>query len=540
MMQVTHKSEHKSDSLYPYGLSSNPFPSNPTPTIHNARVLGGKRHREARDAILNCINDLYEKSKNDGSMDGFRVVTVVQDIGTGKTHLALHVKQLVKNAVCSYLDLSTISPKTMQGLFSGLLKGFGQDYVDELRHIIIRHIKDHALQGNKYAKKFFRASFFFNNIERLASEVDSGSRHPDTRYLEDIFTDYSSSELHVIRKVINRDLNASEITSLEDMLSILEAVASINMRLLNRLTLLEIDEFDNNPDSMDFVKALINAHARSTILLLITTPAVYDAIRGSNPSLFDRLEKANYKIDLVGSSTFDELVDIALEYIIVDADAEIHKDDLASKIKVVYDEFVEFRNIRSLLNILYHAMESAKRRSERVITEDAIEDAINHAYPGLRVRGSIMNTPIAEFMRIRREYNNLDEDMLRQAVKNLLALLQQEGKVSRVEYDIPINGSGSRMDVSYLDSSMRRCMAVVMVNRDYISIKDLYHEGIDADRIIVLTNIGMSSSNGLSIINLDKRKIVDLIYFNQRYSKKEISEAEIEKALLLARSILLY
>ncbi len=537
MMQVMHST----NSLYPYGLSVNPFPSNPTPTIHNARVLGGKRHREARDAILNCINDLYEKVSKDGSMDDFRVVTVVQDIGTGKTHLALHVKQLVNNAVCSYLDLSTISPKTMQGLFSGLLKGFSQDYIDELRHRIIKHIKDHALQGNKYAKKFFRASFFFNNIERLASEVNSGSRQPDTKYLEDVFTDYSSSELHVIRKVINREINANDITSLEDMLSILDAVASINMRFLNKLTLLEIDEFDNNPDSMDFVKALINAHTRSTVLLLITTPAVYDAIRGSNPSLFDRLEKANYKIDLVGSSTFDELVDIALEYIRVDANADVNEDDLAGKIKVVYDEFVEFRNIRSLLNILYHAMEGAKMRGERVITEDAIEDAINHAYPGLRVRGSIMNTPIAEFMRIRREYNNgLDEGMLKQAVKNLLALLQQEGKVSRVEYDISINGSGSRMDASYLDSNMKRCMTVVMVNRDYMSIKDLYHEGIDADRLIVLTNLGMNSSNGLSIVNLDKRKIVDLIYFNQRYSKKEISEAEIEKALLLARSILLY
>jgi hypothetical protein len=79
-----------------------------------------------------------------------------------------------------------------------------------------------------------------------------------------------------------------------------------------------------------------------------------------------------------------------------------------------------------------------------------------------------------------------------------------------------------------------------MLNKDYVSMKDLYHEGMSVDRLLVLNNSGINSSNGLSIVNLDKRKVVDLIYFNQKYSKKEISDLEIEKALLLARSILLY
>jgi hypothetical protein len=533
------------NSLYPYGLLNNPFPSSPTPTLHNSKILGGKRHREARDAIINCINDLYSKVSKDpsNSIDDFRVITVVQDIGAGKTHLALHIKSIVNNAVCSYLDLSTISPKTLQGLFAGLLKGFAQDYLVELRSKIIKYIKHHALQGNKYARKFFRASFFNNNIEKLAGEVINGSRYPDIRYLSDIFSDYNKYEVSLIRKIINDEFyNVNDITSLEEMLAMLDAIASINMKFLNKLTLLEIDEFDSNTDSMDFVKALINAHTRSTILLLITTPSIYDTIRSSNPSLFDRLEKANYKIDLVGSSTFDEVVDIALEYIRVnvkDLTFSMHEHDLAGKIKVIYDEFVEFRNIRSLLNILYHAMESAKFRNEQVLTEDAIEDAIRHAYPGLRVRGSIMNVPIAEFMRIRREYNANDvESAVKQAVKNLLTLLQENGKVSRVEYDVPINGVSA--DASYFDNNMKRSMVVVMLNKDYVSMKDLYHEGMSVDRLLVLNNSGINSSNGLSIVNLDKRKVVDLIYFNQKYSKKEISDLEIEKALLLARSILLY
>ena len=49
--------------------------------------------------------------------------------------------------------------------------------------------------------------------------------------------------------------------------------------------------------------------------MLITTPSYYSDISHISPSLFDRLEKANYKIDLAGSNSFEEINDIVLEYI---------------------------------------------------------------------------------------------------------------------------------------------------------------------------------------------------------------------------------
>ena len=48
---------------YPYGLKSNPYPSSPTPTEHDARILGGAKHQEAKGAIIECILDLYKKIK---------------------------------------------------------------------------------------------------------------------------------------------------------------------------------------------------------------------------------------------------------------------------------------------------------------------------------------------------------------------------------------------------------------------------------------------------------------------------------------------
>ncbi|MEM4364535.1 MAG: hypothetical protein QXJ44_01330 [Candidatus Nitrosocaldus sp.] len=538
-------------SLYPYGLEQNPFPSSPTPTIHDARVLGGKRHREARDAIVDCIDDLYSKLKaKDGNYDArdFRLVTVVQDIGSGKTHLALHIKSTRKDVICSYVDLSTISPKSMHGLFSSIMKGFDSEYVEHLRSIIVNELKRSAIEGNKHARKFFRPSLFFSNIERLADEVMKGKREPDFRYLNnalaDMGMDIDEYELLVIKKIVEkRFADVSDLSSLEDMLSFLASLARINQRFLSKITMIEIDEFDSNMDSIEFVKAIINAHLPSTIVLLITTPSIYDSIRSISPSLFDRLEKANYKIDLVGSSTFDEIADIALEYIrkdVKDLRFSMQESDITSKIRVVYDEFIEFRNIRSLLNILYHAMEIAARRNDKVLSEEAIEEAIKQAYPGLRVRGSLMNVPIAEYMRIRREHSSIDllEHGVKQAVKNLLALIQEQGKISRVEYDTAINSISA--DAVYMDANMRRVGVMVTLGKDYASMKDLYHEGISVDKLLVINNIGNNSSNGAIFVSIDKYKIADLIYFSQKYSKKEITDIDVEKALLLARSITLY
>ena len=81
---------------------------------------------------------------------------------------------------------------------------------------------------------------------------------------------------------------------------------SLTLLFLNRITVFEIDEFDTDIHSMDILKALINAHVPSALLLLVLTPSVYYEIRNTNVSLFDRLEKANYKIDLAGSNTLDE------------------------------------------------------------------------------------------------------------------------------------------------------------------------------------------------------------------------------------------
>ncbi|HYY40028.1 MAG TPA: hypothetical protein VE692_02145, partial [Nitrososphaera sp.] len=121
--------------MYPYKLDRNPYPTSPTPTLIDAQILGGRRHKKAKTAMLSCISDLCCKanSSTGTAVDkDFRLVTVIQDVGSGKTHLALHTKGLKEvsdSAVVSYTDLSQISPRDMHSLYSAMLAGFTDDYI---------------------------------------------------------------------------------------------------------------------------------------------------------------------------------------------------------------------------------------------------------------------------------------------------------------------------------------------------------------------------------------------------------------------------
>ena len=73
--------------MYPYNLKDNPYPSSPTPTILDVKTLGGPRHNDAKKAVLNAIKDLSNKVSNERGANArdFRLITVIQDIGAGKT-----------------------------------------------------------------------------------------------------------------------------------------------------------------------------------------------------------------------------------------------------------------------------------------------------------------------------------------------------------------------------------------------------------------------------------------------------------------------
>ena len=92
----------------------------------------------------------------------FRLVTMIQDVGSGKTHLALHAKGLKEvsdSAIVWYADLSQISPRSMHSLYGAMLAGFTDEYVVILRKTVIDYLLQRAEQNVPNAKKIFNYSF---------------------------------------------------------------------------------------------------------------------------------------------------------------------------------------------------------------------------------------------------------------------------------------------------------------------------------------------------------------------------------------------
>lgn len=543
--------------MYPYKLDRNPYPSSPTPTLIDARILGGKRHRKAKAALMACISDLASKVIASGSATDkdFRLVTVIQDVGSGKTHLALHTKGLKEvsdNAVVSYVDLSQISPRSMHSLYSAMLAGFTDDYIATLRQVVVKYLQDRAERNIRSARKIFNYGFMDSlkgrTLEDKAAQLLRNELVPNYSAIDQTLSkEFSPVEIAILKLVIEGKFraDAQNVATLEDVIASLAALSSLNLKFLRKLTLFQMDEFDSDKESVEFVKAVINAHLPSTILMLIFTPFSYNEIRRANVSVFDRLEKANYKIDLAGSNTLEEIIDIVLEYIrhhdatkSFTAEAE---RDLAAKVKVIYDEFSDFRNVRSMLNIMYHATENAAKRSIASIDEQAIDDTIKNVYPGLRIRGSVMDVPISDFIKIRRNCNDIQtlETGVRTAVRDLVNYAHEVGAVARPQ---SADGKGNGIDIIFSDPYGTNVAVAVVINRDHAKSFEQISNTLKStgfvDKLVILTNANTTAgTNGSTVVNIDRCKMIDLIYFSNKYKNNEMQQDDSQRALMLAKSI---
>lgn len=542
--------------MYPYKLDRNPYPSSPTPTLIDAKILGGKRHKDAKAALLSCISDLYSKVSAGTATDkDFRLVTVIQDVGSGKTHLALHtrgLKEVSDSAVVSYVDLSQISPRNMHSLYSAMLAGFADEYSAKLRQAVVKHLQEKAERNISSAKKIFNYGFMDSLAGRtLADKATQLLRNeivPNYAAItETLGREFSPVEIAILKLVIEGKFraDAQNVATLEDIIASLAALANLNLKFLHRMTLFQIDEFDADKESVEFVKAVINAHLPAATLMLIFTPSSYEDIRRSNASVFDRLEKANFKIDIAGSNTLEEIMDIVLEYIrhhdATKTFTEEHERELAAKVKVIYDEFSDFRNVRSMLNILYHATENAGRRGIESVDEQAIDDTIKNVYPGLRIRGSVMDVPISDFIKIRRNCNDISmlESGVRIAVKNLVNYAHEVGVVAR-PHSTDTKGNG--IDVMYSDPYGTKVAVAVVINKDHAKSFEQISNTLKStgfvDKLVILTNANTAGgTNGSTLVNIDRCKMIDLIYFSNMYKNNEMQQDDSQRAILLAKSI---
>lgn len=544
--------------MYPYNLTENPFPSAPTPGVSDILLLGGKRHKKSKVTVISCLEDMGKKIHEDHGSKQFRLVTVIHDVGSGKTHLALHLRtcnELSDKAIVSFTDLSQVYPRTINNFYKGMITGFHQHHIGGLRCAILNYLREKSERDNK-AKKIFKYSIW-DKIkatslgDKMQLVLNNKISHDEIALQEVLAEEFSAAEISMIQSIVSNKFafHHPEVNSLEEIIINVCTFAKLSLLFLNRITVFEIDEFDSDKHSMDILKALINAHLPSTLLLLVLTPSVYDEIRNTNVSLFDRLEKANYKINLAGSNTLDEIGDIVLEYMksgLGDkAMSNMEQEDLLAKIKILYDEFPDFRNIRSMINVMYHAVEYAAKNGSQLIDEQSLDEMLTTVYPGLRLRDSIMAVPVSEFMKIARESENVER--IRSSVELAInALLNCANDSGRAVDTALLQKNGNFIDVTYDDFVGKKTAVEISIGEEnrpeFERPANRPSSEHAADNLTIFSNnenIENRQRNS-ACVTIDRHKLVDLIYFNKKYKNNQMEEDDIERALALGRSIKLY
>jgi hypothetical protein len=538
--------------LYPYNLNKNPFPSNPTPTLEDAHILGGKRHQESRNSVLSCIKDLVKQSETSDPSEKFRIITVIQDVGSGKTHLTLNIKisGIKEKAIISYLDMSQIYPKNIPSIYQAMIRGFESEYLYTLKKELLYYLKDRIKSDNKIAKKIFRLGFFESlsgkGIDNKILQILENKLEPNLRYIDNILgdEDFSKNDISIIKTIIENQFENNESVTLMDMINRLSTLSKINLKLFNKISLYQFDEFNNNEETLSFMKAIINAHIPNTILMLILTPSSYLKIASEDSSVYDRLEKANYKIDLAGSNSFEEISDIVLEYInFYNLPTTITNDqrkELFSQIKILYEDF-DFRNLRSILNIMYSAFETASNKKMSIISEQILDETLRKTYPGLKIKGSLVDISISDYIKIKNHIdstNDIKKEIVN-SLRELINYLHRHNIKCKYEYYLPLeeeavniiykDHSGSTSQITMLlNESTLPNMRSTVVNNIGTTVKD-----VNYPKVTTTKNDSLS-------INLDRSKIIDLLYIYDKINRNLHTMADNNKIFLLAKSINLY
>ena len=533
--------------LYPYNLIKNPFPSSPTPHLNDAHILGGRRHKEARNSIFSCIQDVGKNKEVNDTSKNFRIVTVIQDVGSGKTHLTLNIKisEINEKAIISYLDLSQIYPKNIQSIYQSMINGFQANYLYNLKKELLYYIRDKIKSNPKIAKKIFKLGFFESlagkGIDNKILQILENRLEPNLEYIDNLFDNtFSKNDISIIKIVIHNQFEDKESITLIDMLNRLSALSKINLKLFNKVSLYQFDEFDNNVEILSFMKAIINAHIPNTVLMLILTPASYLKIASEDSSVFDRLERANYKIDLAGSNSFEEISNIVLEYIkFYNNNTDIIEEeqtDLLSKIKILYDDF-DFRNIRSILNIMYNAFEIAVDKNVSSINEQVLDETLQKTYPGVRIKGSIMNISISDYIKIK---NHIDStiDIKTEIIRSLKDLINYLHK-SEIKCKYDHISLEEEINIIYKDNIGSTSQIAMLLDQSSLSdLKKTVHNNLEYSLQDFKKYPKISNRNNKnSSINLDHSKIVDLLYMSYKFNHNLYTSDDQNKIVLLAKSI---
>jgi hypothetical protein len=96
------------------------------------------------------------------------------------------------------------------------------------------------------------------------------------------------------------------------------------------------------------------------------------------------------------------------------------------------------------------------------------------------------------------------------------------------------------LDAIYQDNFGSKVGLAIIANElgipDLEQISDISKSAV-VDKLVILTNKKFQTPYNTTVVNIDKSKMVDLIYFNNKYSDRKITEEDSERIELLAKTL---
>jgi len=543
-------------SGYPYGLRVNPFFHAPVPSPEVAKALGGRSWLEARERILQCVKEMKEGLSR--GQEGFSVITVVGQPGTGKTHLCLHLRALAKEVgfECAYVDLTKVERKDLRSIYRGMLDDLRKTrFFERLKQGLIQRLVEMAEKGDRRAEKALLPSLLDRILRRRPRELISKRGRLDAQLASEVLEPWDPERREGVFRLLLGDVGwFYGPEELEGVLRRLKIVTSFSCTYLGRPVLLEVDEVDASRPLLDGLKALINDRPPGLLLMVTLLPSVDIQIGREDPALADRLRRATFLCELSQPRDPEEMWDIIRAYLRFFGARMAVEDEsmLGDFVRFLYADF-GVREIRDALAIMREAFERA-RGAER-IGEEALSEAVRTVRPAASLSDSIMRMTLYDYHRILRTRMRTPEETssnLAEALRSLGAFLVETGRLAychpkarRIE-----TPGGARqfrsVDVYWEDKAGRVIVLDVKITGSGYLTKQMIENVIDIANHSRVHEVAVVSNAvcpldirplKLRAVKLSERRIADFIYFSERYTAWNLTPDQMSRAIELVREL---
>ena len=186
---------------------------------------------------------------------------------------------------------------------------------------------------------------------------------------------------------------------------------------------------------------------------------------------------------------------------------------------------------------MYSSFEIASNKKMSIINEQILDETLRKIYPGLKIKGSIVDISISDYIKIK---NRIDftKDIKVEIVNSLRGLinyLHQQNIKCKYEYYLPLEEIVNVVYKDYTGSTSQ--ITLLLTETTTPNMKStVFSNTKKAGQDFKYPNISNRDNKTMSI-NLDRSKIIDLLFVYEKIQKNLHSIDDNNKILLLAQSI---